>query len=611
MKKKENSINLNESSDEKSNKESNNNSSGEDSIDNFDIDYERLSLIDVRDRLKEKRAKKKQNSLLLEKKRRNPNTLIAFDSSSNIILNTFCPSIEELNNFLNNCKIEEIDLNKYNVLSDSVKVFDSKEYMKKNNINKTYLSFEDSQYIKYPKENEETFELINPIVASNPLDNKLFNINKTEVKGDDMNENMRKILNSNTLDLGQKKWLNNHIKEIIDMELDSIIIKEKKLEIIFDLDNTLIFSFITSNPLDIKDKIASIEKNNPYKKIYSFTLRKNNNLMYIYLVFRDGISDFVNSIKDFCNFHVRTQSIKIYSEKIIEKLEEITNIKFKGKIARTPENQQRLKSIKEFKNKNINNSNTIIFDDKICAWEEKDMNNVIQSKFFFDKDFGLSEIQNSKKYSETDNLFNLFTKLSNTHDKFFYNSFNKRKKCWRKQNITRADKCPFYQYKEQGDKFYFDFYNAEYLGDKKCQLIYMKDVIKIIYYMIYHDKVPLCEAIKLIRLNIFYEKYFYLKYVSNEGKNILSNIIQICGGKIVEPDESISYKMSRIYLVCSMNIYEKEINSIEYNNNEKYILVNEKFILNSYYFMTDLEFDCHDDEYKPEYCYNYCNNFFK
>ena len=605
MQKKENSINLKESSDEKSKSESNNSSSGEDSIDNFDIDCERLTLIDVRDRLKEKRAKKKNNSLLLEKKGKNPNTIISFDSSSNIILNKFCPSIEELDDFLNNCQIEEIDLSKYNLLSDSNNILDYKGFMNKNNIDKTYLSLEDSQYIKEDKDNKKNPELINPIVVSNPLplDYKLFNIPKSE-KGNYMNENLRKILNSNTLDLGQKKWLNNHIKEIIDMPLDSIIINGKKLEIIFDLDNTLIFSFIKDNPVDIK--------NNPKKKIYSFTLRRNNDLIYTYFVFREGISEFVNYIKDFCNFHVRTQSIKVYSEKIIEKLEEITGIKFDEKIARTPENQQRLKSIREFKNKNINNNNTIIFDDKISVWDEKDMNNVIQSKFFFDKEFGVTEIQSPKKYSDTDNLFNLFTKLSNTHDKFYYNSFDQRRKCWRKQNITRAAKCPFYQYKEKDDKFFFDFYNAEYLGDKKCQLIYMKDIVKIIYYMIFHDKVPLSEVIKLIRLNIFYEKYFYLKYVSNEGKNILSNIIQICGGKIVEPDESISYKMSSIYLVCSMNIFEKEMDTIlnEGKNNKKYIIVNEKFILNSYYFMTDLEYDFKDNEYDPEYCYNYCKLFF-
>ena len=131
--------------------------------------------------------------------------------------------------------------------------------------------------------------------------------------------------------------------------------------------------------------------------------------------------------------------------------------------------------------------------------------------------------------------------------------------------------------------------------------------------MLYYDNVPLNESIKLIRLNIFYEKYFYLKYVSKERIKILSDIIQVCGGEIVEPDESISYKMTSVYLVCSMNIYEKEKDNIsnEKAKNTKYRIVNEKFILNSYYYMTNLEDDYHDGEYDPDYCLNLCNNTFK
>ena len=181
-------------------------------------------------------------------------------------------------------------------------------------------------------------------------------------------------------------------------------------------------------------------------------------------------------------------------------------------------------------------------------------------------------------------------------------------------NVYQKKKeCPFYQFKEQDEKYFFDFYNAEYSGDRKLQFKYMKDVIKILYYMLYYDNVPLNESIKLIRLNIFYEKYFYLKYVSKERIKILSDIIEICGGEIVEPDESISYKMTSVYLVCSMNIYDKEKDNIsnEKAKNTKYRIVNEKFILNSYYYMTNLEDDYHDGEYDPDYCLNLCNNTFK
>ena len=79
----------------------------------------------------------------------------------------------------------------------------------------------------------------------------------------------------------------------------------------------------------------------------------------------------------------------------------------------------------------------------------------------------------------------------------------------------------------------------------------------------------------------------------------MSDIIKVCGGEIIEPDDSINCKMKNIYLVCSMNNYEKERRNIrnERKINPNYILVNEKFILDSYYFMTDLGDSYKDKEY--------------
>ena len=600
MKKKENKINLKESSDEKSISDSENNSNDENSIDNFDIDCERLTLIDVGERIRSKRQKKNANSLLLQKKRKNPNSIIAFDSSTKTILNTFCPTVEELNDLFENCKIQEIDLNQKdsNKLSENLKVFDYKEYMKKYNINKTYLSPEDSMNIFDMKENEEeSFELKNPIMSLNM---------STLDKGNENSKKFKRILQSKTLDPMQKKYLNNHIKEIIEMHPNDVIIKGKKLQIVFDLDNTLIFSFFKNVYEYDAEKIREIKENNPKKKIYYFSMEHCFKYVNVCYVLRDGIYEFVNYAKDFCDFHVNTASVKNYAEKIIENIEKFTNVKFVQKVSRDDKKEGN-KSLDQFRNENINQGNTIIFDDSINVWTN-DTGNVIQSKFFFDKELGVDAIKNSEK------ILQLFSKLSKTHDKFFVIHYPREgKKSWSNQCISKKKECPFYQFKEQDEKYFFDFYNAEYSGDRKLQFKYMKNVIKILYYMLYYDNVPLNESIKLIRLNIFYEKYFYLKYVSKERIKILSDIIEICGGEIVEPDESISYKMTSVYLVCSMNIYEKEKDNIsnEKAKNTKYRIVNEKFILNSYYYMTNLEDDYHDGEYDPDYCLNLCNNTFK
>ena len=41
----------------------------------------------------------------------------------------------------------------------------------------------------------------------------------------------------------------------------------------------------------------------------------------------------------------------------------------------------------------------------------------------------------------------------------------------------------------------------------------------------------------------------------------------------------------------------------EVNENSNYLLVNEKFVLDCYYFMTDLADEYQNEEYNPEICY--------
>ena len=86
----------------------------------------------------------------------------------------------------------------------------------------------------------------------------------------------------------------------------------------------------------------------------------------------------------------------------------------------------------------------------------------------------------------------------------------------------------------------------------------MKNVVKVIYYMVYHEQISLNDAIILIRLNALNGKFFYLKYVDKNKLNVLIDIINVCGGKIIEPDESIEFAIKKIFVVCSFDVYEKD-----------------------------------------------------
>ena len=76
--------------------------------------------------------------------------------------------------------------------------------------------------------------------------------------------------------------------------------------------------------------------------------------------------------------------------------------------------------------------------------------------------------------------------------------------------------------------------------------------------MVYHEQISLNDAIILIRLNALNGKFFYLKYVDKNKLNVLIDIINVWGGKIIEPDESIEFAIKKIFVVCSFDVYEKD-----------------------------------------------------
>ena len=236
------------------NESSSSSSSDEENIDDFDIDNERLTLIDVTKRIFEKKQKQAKKSLLLQNKRKlDKNNIIVYDSSTKEIKDVFCPSKEELEEFLENCKIKEIDPSEFEerVVIDR-NIFSPNEYLKRNNIMKSYVSFDDLEDINND-DKEEILPLINPTISFNFSNFQNEDTPQSSYKGD--KKNLDDILNSHILEPSQKKWLNTYINKIIEMNMSSVVIKDKKLEIIFDLDSTLIFNFIRTNNKEENDKI--------------------------------------------------------------------------------------------------------------------------------------------------------------------------------------------------------------------------------------------------------------------------------------------------------------------------------------------------------------------
>ena len=131
----------------------------------------------------------------------------------------------------------------------------------------------------------------------------------------------------------------------------------------------------------------------------------------------------------------------------------------------------------------------------------------------------------------------------------------------------------------------------------------MEEIIKIIYYLIYNSNIGVPEALKLIRYNIFYNYCFDLDFYKKDGNSILKDIIINCGGEIYNPKEKNKFKDMKFLFVCSSDEYNKYKEDIKKAKkllvNENAKVVNDKYILNCFYFMNNLE---NELSINPNYC---------
>ena len=233
---------------------------------------------------------------------------------------------------------------------------------------------------------------------------------------------------------------------------------------------------------------------------------------------------------------------------------------------------------------------TLIFDDKIEVWP-KDYFNVIISKKFTDED--CLNFMNKKGYEKMQFLMNYFP-----FNYFQFQKNNSNQICWKAQKLVRNRPCPFYKFIKRNDSNNNCFF-GEYLNSSKYQFNYMKNLIKIVYFLVFNYDIHAPDALKLIRYNIFFKRYFIIDLYQGEGKDILKDIIETCGGEIYDRNKNKKIKDEKIFIVCrkdDYNILKEKIKRVMLMNNNS-ILVTEKFVVDCLFFMTNLENEVDDPEY--------------
>ena len=590
------------------------------------LDEERFTLDKINKDLDKKRIIKRIEEIkeerLLNKKRKDRKDdyeIITYNKKKRKLENIFCATIEELNEFLINCQVKRIsyqDFSPYTIIKSQIS-FDPIEWMKSNNMYQRTLSLEDlSLYcqnqinekknsnkkvnIKKEKENENEIKIKKEYfikIEPNFKDKKIL----------DNYDKLKTIILFNNLSNEQKDWINDFISEISKINIENINIeknkegKDNKLEIVLDLDNTCVFSFLSNEDnLFVQSKKYLF----PKKGVKMISFNYNNRVIYTILIIRKGLKEFIKYVEPLCNFHISTLSYNNYGDEIKKILSESFNIEFSRYKARYDNNE----FTKKIEDLLIEKEKTIIFDDNVNVWINKDNEHVINTKFFYDEECAMINLIESNEQDE--NLKYSKENFLKTY-RFFYNKIkekNNNNSDWKEQIIKECFNIPFYQFKLESDFDYNKCYTAEYLNSTKLQFTYMKNVIKEIYYLKFVYGLDIAIAIKLIRISTLNNMIFNLKFLDYMQKNILTDIVKSCGGIIYnESHQEKDKKDKKVYLVISINTglkNKKEVIKKYLIENPFLILINERFILDTYYFMTNLKDNINDPEYiinKSEY----------
>ena len=600
------------------------------------LDEERWTLGQINDKFDTERRNDEINGVggnFLRFKRLLRYEPITYEEKKHALTKVFCSSVEELNTFLSHCQIQKYSYEDFsqNLLNNANFIkFNPNDWMKTNDIDQRLINLEDisiyynrksqkkiekSPYISYKSEKQINIKKDKEIEITKETKKEqgLFKEGKDCIlkinpifKNKKLNDNyieLRKIIDKKELTIEQKKWLNGFLQEIDHIDINEIKIekdekgKDNKLELVFDLDYTCIFSFLINT-----DSLFVQTKKNffPQKEAKMISFEYNKKVFYSMLIIRKGLKEFINYIKPLCNFHISTLGAENYGKEIAKILMEEFEInfdRFKGRF-------YDYESTKKISELYIDKEKTVIIDDNIKLWENinADNENVIISKFFFDEECAMINENEQNPQTKKESILYEIDLFLKSYRNFYYNKIvnNRENTDWKIQEIIEYPNSPFYQFKQNNDFNFNKCFTAEYLNSSKFQFNYLKNVIKEIYILKFVYNIETALAIKLIRISTLYNMVFDLKYLTYDQRNVLTDLIKLCGGNIfrrgiMKPNNNI------IYLVVSKRLFDLKNKQQEIINDLEeypyYVLINEKFILDTYYFMANLKDFINDPEY--------------
>ena len=258
-----------------------------------------------------------------------------------------------------------------------------------------------------------------------------------------------------------------------------------KLNIVFDLDSTLLHSTMNKFP----DKERDRWSHNP--NLFHFEITIEQHPFKGICIFRPGLREFFTKTKSFCNYYIYSMGRDEYAKHLSEKLQETFNIDIVCTYGRieTFERQKFLQKI------GLNTSNTLIIDDQVEVWMTEN-NGITNASCLINSYKFLSEliIKNFGNYTQLD--FYPFCYSYTHQSKQFQLYFKTEESTF----IIGVNHVPYHIEHENSEKFQF-----EYIGD----------LLRKVALLMNHAHIDAYLALTCIKSTVLLGVKVYLGFVSN------------------------------------------------------------------------------------------------
>lgn len=165
----------------------------------------------------------------------------------------------------------------------------------------------------------------------------------------------------------------------VSIENFTLLFPGKKINVVLDIDQTLIYS------KDIP-KLNEINKKYVTKNSHQIQVNVENKNFDLVFNLRSYLKEFLFSLKKFCNFYICTLSHENYARQILEIIKDHTGIFIPEEnvvaVGAKTNNEPFTKALNLFQSLKDPN-NTIIVDDSAMVWKDQDLQNIILSKKFY------------------------------------------------------------------------------------------------------------------------------------------------------------------------------------------------------------------------------------